>query len=170
MYVRFSNSPRPRTSVYSLGQKLNCTCPGHMFVRNLKPLLRSDLTPFKGTLKLSTKVWSHQVGAGHNLESRVSWRRNKFRSVLTITFTLHTDQVSRWKGLDHVFIFFTGFMADRLHTYVPSFILAAATEFAAASLLLILICGKRHTRNPEPLNSGEDHNFEHSTCIWETNV
>ena len=61
-------------------------------------------------------------------------------------------------------------MTDRLHTYVPSFILAAATEFAAASLLLILVCSKKHLHNPEPLKSEEDHNFEHNTCMWETNV
>ena len=61
-------------------------------------------------------------------------------------------------------------MTDRLHTYAPSFILAAATEFAAASLLLILICGKKPIRNREPLESEQDHNFEHNTCIWETNV
>ena len=61
-------------------------------------------------------------------------------------------------------------MTDRLYTYVPSFYLAAATEFAAAALLLILICCKKHIRNPEPLNSGEDHNFENNTCIWETTV
>ena len=84
-----------------------------------------------------------------NLEVHVQGtRRRKFTSFVTITFTLHTDQVSRWKGLDNVLIFFTGFMTDRLHTYVPSFILAAVTEFVAASLLLILICGKKHRNNP----------------------
>ena len=61
-------------------------------------------------------------------------------------------------------------MTDRLHTYVPSFILAAVTEFSAASLLLILICGKKQIHNREPLKSEEDHNFEHNTCIWETTV
>ena len=61
-------------------------------------------------------------------------------------------------------------MTDRLHTYVPSFIMAAVTEFAAASLLLILICGKKQIPNREPLKSEEDHNFELNTCIWETNV
>ena len=61
-------------------------------------------------------------------------------------------------------------MTDRLHTYVPSFILAAVTEFTAASLLLILICSKKHIPDCESLKSGEDRDFEHSTCIWETNV
>ena len=63
-------------------------------------------------------------------------------------------------------------MTDRLHTYVPSFILAAVTEFAAASLLLILICDKKQIHNREPLSlkSEEDRNFEHNTFIWETNV
>ena len=62
-------------------------------------------------------------------------------------------------------------MTDRLHTYVPSFILAAVTEFVAALLLLILICSKKHRSNPEPKESGEDHDFEHYTpSIWETNV
>ena len=62
-------------------------------------------------------------------------------------------------------------MTDRLHTYVPSFILAAATEFAAASLLLILICGKKQRNHREPKESGQDHDFEHySMSIWETNV
>lgn len=73
-------------------------------------------------------------------------------------------------SFDNVLIFFTGFMTDRLHTYGPSFILAAVTEFAAASLLLILICSKKHIYNHEPLESGEDHDFQHSACIWETNV
>ena len=61
-------------------------------------------------------------------------------------------------------------MTDRLHTYAPSFILAAVTEFVGAALLLILICSKTHIHNHELLESGEDHDFEHSTCIWETNV
>ena len=90
--------------------------------------------------------------------------------MISSLITLYTEQVSRWEGLDDVFISFTGFMTDRLYTYVPSFYLAAATEFAAAALLLILICCKKHIRNPEPLKSGEDHNFENNTCIWETTV
>ena len=95
-----------------------------------------------------------------------------FTSFLTITFTLHTDQISRWEVLDNILIFFTGFTTDRLHTYVPSFILAAVTEFAAAALLLILICSKKHRNNPEPKECGEDHDFERyiPSIIWETNV
>lgn len=62
-------------------------------------------------------------------------------------------------------------MTDRLHTYVPSFILAAVTELLAASLLLILICSKKRRHNPEPKESGEDRDFEHyAPSIWETKL
>jgi len=38
-----------------------------------------------------------------------------------------------------------GFMTDRLHSYIPSFVLAAAVLFVAAALLLILVCDKKQT-------------------------
>ncbi|KAL9954164.1 hypothetical protein ACROYT_G041665 [Oculina patagonica] len=65
-----------------------------------------------------------------------------------------------------------GFMTDRLHTYIPSFILAAVTEYIAALLLLILLCGKKQSQNHEALVCGdqlEHRNFK-EVCTWETNV
>lgn len=49
-------------------------------------------------------------------------------------------------------------MTDRLKTYTPSFILAAATEFIAAAMLLILFCDKKkplHNRSHVD-NTAED--------------
>ncbi|XP_068730762.1 monocarboxylate transporter 10-like [Montipora capricornis] len=36
-----------------------------------------------------------------------------------------------------------GFMTDRLNTYIPSFIFAAAVEFVGAAMILFLICDKK---------------------------
>ena len=37
-------------------------------------------------------------------------------------------------------------MTDHLHTYVPSFIMAAVVEFTAAALPLILVCDKKQVK------------------------
>lgn len=64
-----------------------------------------------------------------------------------------------------------GFMTDRLHTYIPSFILAAVTEFTGAALLLVLICSKKQTQNCDPSEYGEGVDNEHrGAMLWETNV
>ena len=63
---------------------------------------------------------------------------------------------------------FTGFMTDRLHTYTPSFILAAVSEFTGAALLLILVCDKKMQKD-DPLESEGVHN-QHTNVMWETYV
>ena len=47
-------------------------------------------------------------------------------------------------------------MADRLNTYVPSFILCAVVEFLAASLLFLIICGKETSRSRWPVDCNQD--------------
>ncbi|XP_073248243.1 monocarboxylate transporter 4-like [Porites lutea] len=51
-----------------------------------------------------------------------------------------------------------GFMTDRLHSYIPSLIFSAVTIFAAAALLLILVCDRKSTQ-PETLHciDSEEH-------------
>ena len=63
-----------------------------------------------------------------------------------------------------------GFIADRLHTYVPSFIMVAATEYTAAALLLILVCEKK-TQNRNPSKSIEETRNDHTgVMLCETQV
>ena len=63
-----------------------------------------------------------------------------------------------------------GFIADHLHTYVPSFIMAAATEYTAAALLLILVCEKK-AQNYNPSKSIEEmHNGYTGVMPCETQV
>ena len=49
-------------------------------------------------------------------------------------------------------------MTDRLHSYIPSLIFSAVTIFAAAALLLILVCDRNSTQ-PEtlPCIDSEEH-------------
>lgn len=64
-----------------------------------------------------------------------------------------------------------GFITDRLHSYNPSFIMAAATEYTAAALLLILVCGKKKMQNSNPSDSVEGMHNEHTgVMLWETQV
>ncbi|KAL9954153.1 hypothetical protein ACROYT_G041654 [Oculina patagonica] len=64
-----------------------------------------------------------------------------------------------------------GFMTDRLHTYTPSFILAAVSEFTGAALLLILVCDKKKMQKHDLLESGEGFQNEHfDVMVWETHV
>lgn len=64
-----------------------------------------------------------------------------------------------------------GFMTDRLHTYMPSFILAAVSEFTGAALLLILVCDKKKMQKHDLLESGEDVHSDHTdVMVWETYV
>lgn len=44
-----------------------------------------------------------------------------------------------------------GFIADRLNTYKPSFILCAVAEFVAAVILLFVICGHRQPLHKQPM-------------------
>lgn len=46
-------------------------------------------------------------------------------------------------------------MADRLNTYVPSFILCAVVEFLAAALLFLIICGKETSRSRWPIDCNQ---------------
>lgn len=63
-----------------------------------------------------------------------------------------------------------GFIADRLNTYVPSFIMVAATEYTAAALLLILVCEKK-TQNYNPSRSIEEMQDDHKgVLLCETQV
>lgn len=64
-----------------------------------------------------------------------------------------------------------GFMTDHLHSYIPSFILAAVAEFVAATLLLILICDKKKTENFHAVECGEAGKYEHKgRTVWETGL
>ena len=63
-----------------------------------------------------------------------------------------------------------GFIADRLHTYVPSFIMVAATEYTAAALLLILVCGKKTQTNNPSKSIEEMHNDPTGLMLCETKV
>lgn len=129
----------------------------------------ANFTPLCDAYKFTKHQGMEPLSRGHNLECELQEEGNS--DPLWPSPSLFTlIRVSRLEVVDNVLIFFTGFMTDRLHTYVPSFILAAVTEFAAASLLLILICRKKHIHGCESLESGEDHDSEHSPCIQETNV
>ena len=50
-----------------------------------------------------------------------------------------------------VFFCLAGFIADRLNTYKPSFILCAVAEFVAAVILLFVICGHRQPLHKQPM-------------------
>jgi len=64
-----------------------------------------------------------------------------------------------------------GFMTDRLHSYIPSFILTAVVEFVAAALLLILICNKKQTQNFHSMETGENDDYKsRGTTVWETSL
>ena len=65
----------------------------------------------------------------------------------------------------------TGFMTDRLHTYIPSFILAAVVEFTGAVLLLILVCDKKQKQKVNRFEL-EDFHSKHlgPPGLWETTV
>lgn len=66
-----------------------------------------------------------------------------------------------------------GFMADHLHTYVPSFILAAVVELTAAALTLILVCDKKEMNHKlsERTEIEEDNRSEHlRPVLWETTL
>ena len=62
-------------------------------------------------------------------------------------------------------------MTDHLHTYVPSFIMVAATEYTAAALLLILVFEEKKTQNYNPSDSLEGmHNDRADVMLCETQV
>ena len=64
-----------------------------------------------------------------------------------------------------------GFITDHLHTYVPSFIMVAATENTAAALLVVLVCDTKKTQNydsSDPLQGM--HNGHAGVMLWETKV
>lgn len=49
--------------------------------------------------------------------------------------------------------------------------MAAATEYTAAALLLILVCGKKKMQNSNPSDSVEGMHNEHTgVMLWETQV
>ena len=50
-----------------------------------------------------------------------------------------------------VFFCLAGFIADRLNTYKPSFILCAVAEFVGAVILLFVICGHRQPLQKQPM-------------------
>ena len=62
-------------------------------------------------------------------------------------------------------------MTDHLHSYIPSFILAAVAEFVAVALLFILICDKKQTHNVHAVESGESGDCgNRGTVMWETSL
>lgn len=64
-----------------------------------------------------------------------------------------------------------GFMTDHLHTYVPSFIMAAVVEFTAAALPLILVCGKKQVKYGLNEHSEREDRDEHlRPVVWETTL
>lgn len=64
-----------------------------------------------------------------------------------------------------------GFMTDHLHTYVPSFIMAAVVEFTAAALPLILVCGKKKVKYGLNEHSEREDRDEHlRPVVWETTL
>lgn len=66
---------------------------------------------------------------------------------------------------------FVGFMTDHLHSYIPSFILGAVSEFVAAALLLILVFDKKKTQNFHPVKDKGDGDPEHrDAALWETSL
>ena len=50
-----------------------------------------------------------------------------------------------------LFFYLAGFIADRLNSYKPSFILCAAVEFVGAVILLFVICGHRKPFHTQPV-------------------
>lgn len=64
-----------------------------------------------------------------------------------------------------------GFMTDHLHSYIPSFILAAVVAYVAAALLLILIFNKKQTQDFETVDIRNDENVEcKGRMLWETSL
>ena len=62
-------------------------------------------------------------------------------------------------------------MTDHLHSYIPSFILAAVAEFVAVALLFILICDKKQTPNVYAVESGQSGDCENRGIVmWETSL
>ena len=62
-------------------------------------------------------------------------------------------------------------MTDRLHSYIPSFILAAVAEFVSAALSLILVCDKKQPQNFHPVELRESGDLEYrGTTMWETSL
>lgn len=64
-----------------------------------------------------------------------------------------------------------GLITDHHDTYVPSFIMAAATEYTAAALLVVLVCDTKKTQNcnsSDPLEGM--HNGHTGVMLWETQV
>lgn len=62
-------------------------------------------------------------------------------------------------------------MTDHLHSYIPSFILGAVSEFVAAALILILVFDKKKTQNFNLVEDGEDGDPENrGAVLWETSL
>ena len=62
-------------------------------------------------------------------------------------------------------------MTDHLHTYVPSFIMAAVVEFTAAALPLILVYGKKQVKYGLNEHSEREDRGEHlRPVVWETTL